>query len=83
MRSYPPEAELLAVHPGTRELEAEMHRRFVGSRTAGREWFRETPDLTEHIALVVAQFGDPVQHRYHFSGERQMQRTMRPARPVI
>lgn len=83
MRSYPPESELLAVHPGTRNLEADMHRRFVGSRAAGREWFRETPDLTEHIAQVVAQFGDPVKHRYHFGGTERMRTTKRQALPVI
>jgi hypothetical protein len=70
MRAYPPESELLAVHPGTRDLEADMHRRFTGSRAAGREWFRETPDLAEHVAQVIAQFGDPSEHRYHFRGKR-------------
>lgn len=77
MRDYPPESELLAVHPGTRDLEADMHRRFVGSRAAGREWFRETPDLTEHIGQVVAQFGDPAAHRYHFRSDRQSMRRAR------
>lgn len=66
MRAYPPDSHLLAVHPGTRELETELHQRFAGSRAAGREWFRETVDLVEHMAQVVAQFGEPTRHRHHF-----------------
>jgi T5orf172 domain len=66
MRQYPPDSVLLAVHPGTPDLETEMHRRFAGSRAAGREWFRETADLAEHITQVVAEYGDPASHRYHY-----------------
>lgn len=83
MRSYPPESGLLAVHPGTRDLEADMHRRFAGSRAAGREWFRETPDLVEHIGEVVALFGNPDRHRYHFGGTQRMRTVKRQASPVI
>jgi len=66
MRAYPPDSKLLAVHPGTPQMETEMHQRFAGSRAAGREWFNETVDLREHIAAVIAQFGDPRQHRHQF-----------------
>lgn len=70
MRQYPPSSHLLAVHPGTPDLEVEMHRRFAGSRAAGREWFNRSTDLLEHIDQVVEQFGDPCEHRYHFRGSQ-------------
>jgi hypothetical protein len=79
MRAYPPESRLLAVHPGTRQLETEMHRRFAGSRAAGREWFRETPDLVEHITEAVAQFGEPTKHRYNFRTDTTPLRRSRSA----
>lgn len=61
LRAYPPEHKLLAVHPGTRTLEADMHQQFRGSRAAGREWYYPHPDLLAHIDQVVAQFGKPGQ----------------------
>lgn len=78
MGEYPPESRLLAVHPGTRKLETEMHQRFAGSRAAGREWFRETVEITEHIAQVLDQFGEPTGHRYTFRTDRTPLRS-RPA----
>lgn len=59
IRSYPPEAKLLAVHPGTLALERDMHQQFKGSRAAGREWYYPHQDLLDHIADVVRQFGEP------------------------
>lgn len=79
MRAYPPGSHLLAAHPGTAQLETEMHQRFAGSRAAGREWFRETADLTEHIGQVVEQFGEPTQHRYHFRTDQPAMRAVRSA----
>lgn len=79
MRAYPPGSHLLAVHPGTKQLETEMHQRFAGSRAAGREWFRETPDLTEHIGQVLEQFGEPRGHRYNFRTDKPTMGFARPA----
>ncbi len=59
IRAYPPETKLLATHPGTLTLERDMHRRFQGSRAAGREWYYRHKDLLDHIAEVVRQFGEP------------------------
>lgn len=66
LRAYPPDSELLAVHPGTPGLEAQIHRDFAGSRADGREWFYQHDDLMRHIAEVVTQFGsaDRFAHRY-------------------
>lgn len=67
MRAYPPHSDLLAVHPGTRTLEREMHAMFKGALAAGREWFHPVPDLLAHIEQVVTEFGKPAErHVYRF-----------------
>lgn len=57
--SYPPNTELVAVHPGTPGLEKEMHQRFHELRARGREWFLPGSLLERHIQNVRAEFGDP------------------------
>lgn len=66
MRAYPPSAELLAVHPGTLQMEKELHAQFNAYLDRGREWFNEGKSLAAHIAQVRKQFGDPgmFAHRY-------------------
>ena len=59
LKSYPPESELLAVHPGTQELEKSLHKEFGHSLSDGREWFTPNLALTEHIDKVTAEFGPP------------------------
>jgi hypothetical protein len=71
---YTPSAQLLAVHPGTRALEHQMHLDFADLLADGREWFRDHPKIRAHIASVVAQFGPPDDHAYRF--------TQRADRPV-
>lgn len=67
MKSYPPHATLLAVHPGTRTLETETHAKFRNCRAAGREWFHAAPELEAHIAEMVDTFGPPAgRHIYKF-----------------
>jgi len=66
MRAYPPDAQLLAVHPGTPDLEKVMHRNFEHCLAAGREWFDPAPPLMEHIANVVSVHGSPAQHAHHY-----------------
>lgn len=66
MAAYPPDAKLLAVHPGTPDLEKEMHRKFAHALVAGREWFRHDLAIAEHIEDVLQQFGDPKDHAHHF-----------------
>lgn len=70
MRAYPPNAELLAAHPGTMELEHEMHNNFRSHLRRGREWFAEHPALMEHIASVRERFGDvsALAHEYRSTG---------------
>lgn len=71
-RSYPPDSLLLAMHPGTKQLESEMHAKFAGSRAAGREWFLDTPELRDHIKDVLGQFGEPDRARYEHRGQHKI-----------
>lgn len=82
VRQYPPEATLLAVHPGTLTLEAEMHQRFAAARAAGREWFHPHNDLMEHIGDVVGQFGEPTRfkHKYRTGPAQQIKPRRRSRR---
>lgn len=73
MRAYPPNAHLLAVHPGTKKLEREMHEQFRSALAAGREWFHRAPEVLEHIEQVVAQFGPPETKHIHKYREGQQQ----------
>lgn len=66
MRQYPPGSRLLAIEPGDYDVELRRHRQFVGSKTEGREWFRPTSDLLEHIATLVAQHGEPKRYAHHY-----------------
>ena len=54
--SYPPMATLMATHPGTKRLEADMHNRFRKCLSHGREWFYFVPELESHIGTVKKQF---------------------------
>jgi hypothetical protein len=54
MATYPPDAELLARHAGTREYETGLHRRFAQYLAHRKEWYHPGPDLMEHIEAIVA-----------------------------
>lgn len=72
MRSYPPTAELLAVHPGTKDLERQLHQQFRAHLMRGREWFKDCDEIRAYCTQTVTTFGDPARYAYHF----------REARPV-
>lgn len=59
MRAYPPNSQLLAAEPGTRQDEARMHRRFAAHRTHGREWYAPVPSILHHIEQVKAKHQQP------------------------
>jgi hypothetical protein len=59
IRAYPPSTEILAMHDGSREDEAALHAKFLQYRVAGREWYREAPELTDHIDRVIEEHGSP------------------------
>ncbi|MEH3033348.1 MAG: GIY-YIG nuclease family protein [Aeromicrobium erythreum] len=70
LASYPFDSPLLAMHPGTKQTETEMHQKFAGSKAAGREWFLDTPELRAHIDDVIATFGEPDRARYERRGRQ-------------
>lgn len=59
MKSYPPDTTLLATMPGTRKDELREHKRFAHLRTHGREWYPLAPQITERVAAVVREQGEP------------------------
>jgi hypothetical protein len=56
---YPPDSQLLAVHPGTRKDERAIHAKFRHLLTDGREWFPAAPQILEHIENVKREHGEP------------------------
>lgn len=58
MKQYPPNAILLAQHPGTRETERHMHEKFQPFLALRREWFTPCDEITAHIEMVRTQFTD-------------------------
>lgn len=59
MRSHLPD-EVLAIEPGTYQLEAERHRQFAAHRYAKhREWFTDDWPLLQHINLLREIHGAP------------------------
>lgn len=57
MKQYPPTSVLLAQHPGTHNLEREMHNKFLVHLANGREWFKVAQPVLDHIGTVREQFG--------------------------
>lgn len=78
MRSYPPSSPLLGVHPGTPELERQMHEQFRGSLIQGREWFRPDGDLLAHCERVRAQYGDPARFEYRARAPHETRQVTKP-----
>lgn len=60
MRQYPPNAQLLATHPGLRKDELRLHKMFAAHRSHGREWYPLAPVILDHIKRVIAEHGQPV-----------------------
>ncbi len=50
---YPPNVELLAFHAGTWELEQALHRRFSLEREKGREWYRPSEIMMQHVRRAI------------------------------
>jgi len=59
MRAYQPDTVLLATMPGTRKDEGKLHRKFAHLRTHGREWYPIAPQITEYVAQMVREYGQP------------------------
>lgn len=53
---YPPYAEVLATHPGTLDVEAQVLAKFKHLVAHGKEWMRPDPELDAHIQHVRTNF---------------------------
>lgn len=56
LTDYPPSSRLLAKHPGTIQTERHILGMFKDDLDLGREWFRPSAKLTEHIEEVVTKY---------------------------
>lgn len=59
LREYPPSTQLLVHFPGVRGDETRIKRKFAHLRTHGNEWFPYAPQVTEWVAQMVHEHGDP------------------------
>ncbi len=57
IKGYPPTAELMAQHRGTKDDEKALHHRFGAYRVAGREWYSMADEITQYIESVVTIHG--------------------------
>jgi hypothetical protein len=56
LKAYPPNTELLAKHPGTTQTEKDMHNKFLVHLAKGREWFKPSDEVMEHIEAVKVKY---------------------------
>jgi hypothetical protein len=60
IKAYPPGSVVLAFHESVYPIdEKELHDRCTQYRIAGREWYRDAPEMREIIAEMVAKHGEP------------------------
>lgn len=73
MQAYPPNAELLALEPGTKKTETDRHAHFRDKLARGREWFGDCSEIRDWITTLREEYGDPSDKAYRYSepGERR------------
>jgi hypothetical protein len=59
VRGYGAGSELLAVWPGTRSDETNLHRQLGPARAKGREWYEDGPIMADLVKRMVEQYGEP------------------------
>lgn len=59
MKQYAPGTEILAIFPGTRKIEAYLHKKYAVHLTKGREWFADCVEIRNLVASMVAMYGEP------------------------
>lgn len=52
LRQYPPNVEILGVEYGDEDLEKQRHEQFSAYLAYGREWFRDTQEIRDHITTL-------------------------------
>ena len=61
--------ELLAFELGDRSVERARHERFAALRFPGTEWFRRSPELDRHVAVLRAGIADPWEQHARWTSE--------------
>lgn len=56
LKSYPPDSELLAQHPGTPLVERRIHHKFLHLLAHGREWFNPSDEIMRHVRDIHEDF---------------------------
>ena len=59
LRTYPPNAVVLATGPGTKYMERTIHQRYGEHLERGREWFADCDDIRSFVADMVERYGEP------------------------
>ena len=77
MRAYPPGSVLLAVEPGSPEMERQRHQQFAGCLLDGREWFRPDDVILEQAAAIREQHGDPSRFAHRYRSNRGTMQKLR------
>lgn len=59
LRAYGPDVEVLAIYPGTRDDETNLHRQLTPARARGREWYEDGPIVAGFVAQAIEKHGEP------------------------
>lgn len=83
LRQYPPGSEVLATQFNLLiAAEEAMHVRLTQWRDAGREWYRDCPEVRAAAAEIVAEHGKPEQIRWG-TGQRRGRQTINATRGAV
>jgi hypothetical protein len=52
-------ARVLALYPGSRDDETNLHRQLRPARALGREWYEDGDILADFVAVALEQHGPP------------------------
>lgn len=72
LASYGPQVEVLAVMPGTRADETNLHRHLRPARAIGREWYEDGPILADYVADVLKRHGPPPAFKSQMTKPKQV-----------
>lgn len=77
-----PHDRLLAIEPGSYELESVRHDEFRQFRAyRNREWFKDCNEIRRHVNALRRTYGDPLEKRYHRGGQVPLASLIDPDHP--
>lgn len=76
LRAYGPDVEVLAIYPGSRSDETNLHRQLRPALARGREWYEDGKIIADFVAKAVAEHGTPEV----FTGWTSPKQVIRPRR---